>query len=239
MNPIPFIGMASRPIAVNFDGSTTLTKSGGFSVNSKLFTCSFWAKITNTATNRILAIQTNGANDWGVTITVLTDERLAIATGSFHGANGFVLTTDSAVPIGSWFHLVLSLDLSDAGKRHCYIDGSSAAVTYTKYVDAALDYDGSGSGTNFVIGYSGPYIGDLYQFCYAPGIYVDLSVGANLQKFYNSGKVEMGTDGSLALGSTPGVFLNGRSVGRWPSNRGDGGSFTVSAGALTKSATHP
>lgn len=243
MNPIPFIGMSATPIAVDFDGSTYLVKSGGFNVTSKLFTAAGWFYIENSASLRHVAVQRNGSGTWfGVNIYFLADERMVFETGAGFGSNGFSFVTTSAVTLSAWNHFAFSVDLSDTGKRHVYINGSSVSGTWSKYVNATLDYDsGGGNGTSFYVGtnLSTPFDGGLYQFMYAPGAYVNLSDSATLEKFYNSGVVDYGTDGSAALGSVPPVFLNGRSVGRWPSNRGDAGSFTVGAGALTKFATHP
>ena len=74
--------------------------------------------------------------------------------------------------------------------------------------------------------------------------FVDLSIEDNRRLFCTEGgcSVDPGTNGSAAFGIQPAVFLTRNSndaAGVFATNRGAGGSFTISGGTLTTAATQP
>jgi len=73
--------------------------------------------------------------------------------------------------------------------------------------------------------------GSLGQF-YFDDKFIDMTVAANRQKFYNNGPVDLGANGSTPSGSQPLIYLN-NPFGTFQNNLGSGGTITEN-GALTQ-----
>lgn len=104
-------------------------------------------------------------------------------------------TSHPNVRDGNWHHVMFSTD-GDTN-FHMAVDGVLATFVTTTLM-------GAGSEVGFDQRYS---IGSRLDGCFSDfwwdSQYVDLSVAVNLQKFYNSGWVYFGDDGSGPLGTQP------------------------------------
>ena len=138
----------------------------------------------------------------------------------------WVATSTNAFTVSSGLmHIMLSWNLvGGSPSTHLYVNGSSQSWTHsTNPTAGTIDY----ADTNMGVGLSSQfYKGDLGQFYFNPN-YTDLSVQANREKFYNSGAVDMGADGSTPTGSQPIIFLN-NPYDTFQNNLGSGGNFTES-----------
>ena len=131
--------------------------------------------------------------------------------------------------------VTVSVDLTDTAKRHVYINGTLATMTWTTYTNDNIAFMGdtcnvarNGSGT-----YTNAYIGAIWFNT----SYIDLSVASNLAKFVSgtgidAKPVDLGANGELPTGTSPLIYLPmyGNNAGK---NYGTGGDFTVNSGPYT------
>lgn len=228
---------------VNFDGSNDWLSGGGTDgdADGPLWTVSFWMNTSSTLDKHIFENNTGGTS-----IETVNSGANVRLQGERPGSSAVVFrVTSSAVSVtindGNWHHVILSIDLSDTGKRHLYIDGVDNSPTWNIY-NTAFDLDHAGTGLN--VGASSAagaqkYTGDLADFYHNDAEYIDLSVTTNLRKFINAGgkPVNLGSDGSAPTGTAPRVLLAG-DVDSWHLNKAGNGDFTEN-GALTASSTNP
>lgn len=131
--------------------------------------------------------------------------------------------------------VTVSVDLTDTAKRHVYINGTLATMTWTTYTNDNIAFIGdtynvarNGSAT-----YTNAYIGAIWFNT----SYIDLSVASNLAKFVSgtgidAKPVDLGATGELPTGTSPLIYLPmyGNNAGK---NYGTGGNFTVNSGPYT------
>ncbi len=138
------------------------------------------------------------------------------------------LQLDSSVTItndGYWHHIISSWDLGTPGAAYLYIDGCDVTTT-TTFTDGMIDYT-----SDYAIGAntagSSVFTGYMSEF-YFTNVFLDITVAANRDKFYNSTTrkpVSLGADGSTPLGGQPLIYLH-TAVPNWEVNSGGGGNFT-------------
>jgi hypothetical protein len=228
-----------RAVAVNFDGTNDyLTRGGGLTgaVDSKTLTVSTWIKnnsdgsfktliesyVSTTIRHQFLKRDINNLsmvlqNSAG---TVILNVRTT--SGSNAAANG-------------WKHYLLSVDLSDVGKRWLYLNDVSdyQSITYTNdTIDWTLDdwYFGNSLSSSLLSA-------DLANFLFWPGVYLDCSVTANRRMFISAAGKPVHPQVSIDALGVPKMAFYGQ-LSDWPTNKGSGGAFTMH-GALTASATDP
>jgi len=223
---------------VNFDGTNDYLERGADltgAADSKLFSGSIWFK----------------RGDTGSTDNVLTGA-LRRHEIFFHSGNSFrivvknsggagVLEIRSATTFTStavWYHVMWSVDMTDSGKRHFYVDGADDSPTWTKYINDTLDFTETNHAFGSRVGGANKTNACFADPWFAFGQYIDLSVAANRLKFYNAGSpVDLGSDGSTPTGTAAIIFFSGVTAG-WETNDGSGGGFTEN-GALTDCGTDP
>lgn len=164
--------------------------------------------------------------------------RFAQDDGTTDGLD-FVTANSSKPEDSNWHHFIASVDMSNTSNRHVYVDGSdvTSGVTWTHYVDAALDWDNTGSASIGSYNASGllKHNGCLSEL-WMTNEYIDLSVAANLAKFIADGKpVSLGADGSTPTGTQPLVYVPD---GDPSTNAGSSGNFTIT-GALDACSSSP
>lgn len=211
INPYSFAAPEAPPGGANgtqFNGTTQYlihSDPTGWA-DSKLATGSLWVK-RDGASGRDTIFSINGG-------TVFRLDFLATTNKFFMGTTGSPLSATSGTAISdttTWHHILFSFDLSDTGKRHLYIDDVLDSTTWTTYTDATLDFEVLAS-ANYMVGArsGGDYFqGDLSEFWFNPGTYIDFSVEANRRKFRTAGGLPagLGSDGSLPTGASPEVYL--------------------------------
>lgn len=237
--------------SAEFDGTNDYMKRGAAltgAVASGIFTFSVWYKylggdgtsqemfnIVSTvggSTNRFRIVR-NNLNNWNF-----------VGATSAGGALFNATFTGTVIADGSWHNLLVSIDLSSTSKRWVYIDDTSVAgaMTWSTYSSGNMDFAaadssiGGGQGFNLTNG-------DLAEFYFAAGQYLDLSVTANRRKFITAGlkPVDLGSDGSTPTGSAPTIYCHltdGEAVANFATNRGTGGNFSIT-GTLTTGSTSP
>ena len=138
----------------------------------------------------------------------------------------------SVNPPTGWHHLAISYDLSTAGRRRVYVDGTNRTAELTFTAGSTAQYV-----TNFtIIGGDTPsagYAGSLSQVYFAiPAAYYDLDTAGNIDKFWvaesgtTGNQVDLGVDGSTPLGVQPILYWPGNIANL--SNLGSGGgTFTT------------
>lgn len=227
--------ITSTPNAVAFDGSAAwLNKSSALTgvSDSKLLSMSLWIRTTSSSGGNmgILGID-------GPTLAIYmrgSDKKLQIKGENATNVQILDIVSTSTINDGTWHHILLSVDMENSSNRHLYIDGISAlAGSPSTHTDDSIDF----TGQTFVGGGSTKWDGDMADFWVDFSTYIDFSVLANREKFYNSGAVGLGSDGSLPTGTSPDVFLSGN-TSTWHTNKGTGAGFTEN-GALTDASTQP
>lgn len=229
-----------------FDGSTYLSRGAALTgaSNTKMFTFACWFRFdTATPNTRFVmqdtstrfSVQFNSTNSFAFWV------RNSAATYIYRlNISGGVFT--KASHLGEWHHLVLTADLTDAGKRFIMIDGEFVAtghptyiVSWTTYTDDLLDFTTASDwyiATNNAL--TVPMVDNLAQI-YFTNEYLDLSNASNRQKLYSGGYVEIAGDGSSITGAAPLILLNS-DYDNFGHNSGGGGDFTVAAGSITSPA---
>lgn len=220
--------------AVNFDGTNDyLTHGSGLTGagDSKRFTMTGWLKAAADGTHmRIL----NGSNR--VYISRFTSNQLRISvSSSVPVISLFVVSSDDTMQIADgWVNFLTSFDMADTGKRHLYINDSSD-LNVTTYNNATLDLDVASWGFGADASGAGNKVnGDMADFMFWDGVYIDFSTEANRRLFIDAGGKPVDPDaasGAVATLGTPRVrFTNPTAT--WHTNAGSGGGFTEN-GALT------
>lgn len=213
--PIQFVGLdATLDNFLNRGGDLTGITDG------KKGTVSFWFRSVAATGNQF--ILTNGGNSKeGVTIYQST----TAINISLRDASNFILWLSSgpgSFEIGTLIHVFASWDLG-ANKADIYINGvnktGTPAITNSNIDYTAVNWK-VGDRTNAA---NFQFKGDLGQLWFDTK-YVDPST--DLNKFYNNGSVELGSDGSTPTGTSPKIFLN-NSFSTWQNNLGTGGNFSV------------
>lgn len=213
--------------------ATYLTRGAGLTgaADSKLLTVSCWIWIDSaggSAARKIIDNVTTlngGTSRNQVTIS---------ATGAFqivgqNAAGSQILNILSSVlPTDRWVHVVASLDLSDTGKRHIYVDGVSDIATVTTYTDDTMDFTTADWAVAALANGTELFTGGLGDLWFQPGVYLDLADEDVLALFLDAeGRpTDLGDDGSAPTGSAPLVFLSG-ALETWHTNKGTGGGFTL------------
>lgn len=227
-------GAAGYPVpAVNFDGTNDyLTRGAGMTgaADSTMCTGSFWIK----------------GNTGELFQGDLTRFRALCSVSVFRlrgrGTTGTnILEYDGATTLSTsaWQHVLFSYDLSDTGKRHVYINDVTDGGAWTTYTNATQDFTESDYAIGANTGGTSKFNGDMAEFWFEDGVYIDFSNSANRRLFISAaGKpVNLGTTGQTPTGSSPLIYLH-NSLATWETNLGSGGGFTEN-GALSAAATSP
>lgn len=230
--------MAYSANAVAFDGTNDFLDRGGnlsSGADSKILTFSFWFKRGSTGTTQVI----HANSSQRVLIRFQSDNDFEVQCRS--SSNSLILTITSTVALtdtGSWHHIAGSFDLSDTAKRHLYIDGVDRLSVGT-YTDANIDHTRADHWIGSRFSGQDKYHGDLADVWIDDGQYIDFSVGANLEKFRDSGgcPVDLGSDGATPTGAAPIMFFSGATAS-WHTNDGAGGGFTEN-GAIADAASSP
>lgn len=160
-----------------------LKKTGGLTgaVDSKTFTTSMWVWI-DPFSGFFYPYTSIAATGFGKHAVFVNP-----GNSTFQGRNAagtLVLNmTAVEVPVGEWAHVICSVDLSDTGKRHVFVNGVDATPTWGTYVNEAInfnhgidDYIGSTDGTETKDGRVAHLFHDY--------TYRDLTDSTELVKFY-------------------------------------------------------
>ena len=231
--------------AADFDGTDGLSRAAlSGASDGKQFVLSFWTKMESADT------AAPGFWSWvqglgsGSVLRTGTTKVITILWCQPGGATiGLAAVTATTLEDdGNWHHFIMSVDMADTGKRHIYIDGADASVTWTTYLDGNLDFTPTTTRVGTDFGGGGQLDGGLAEVFFHT-TYLDLSVEANRELFRSSaGKpVDLGADGSTPLGVQPLVYLHldvAEAAANFAVNAGSGGDYAIT-GTLTTYASSP
>jgi len=128
-----------------------------------------------------------------------------------------------------WNHIMISLDLFDSMKRHVYVNGADASMTWNTYTDASGPIGWNGNQFQIAPNTTSIY---LQSFYFKTGSYIDLSDSANRRKFLRgSVPARLGTTGELPTGTQASVCYVGTAA-EFSTNLGNGGTASLSGGGL-------
>jgi len=234
------------PYAVTFDGTNDyLSYTASTSSDSKQFTFSFWVRRNVITQDWIFALVNNGGAGTDRRLEFFFDGGPLAVRGRSSAGTDLLEVYSSDINDTDWHHYMGSFDLSDTGKRHLYIDNVSDLATVFVYTNGTIEMGGGAGPQTYIANREAAGAstlrlnGDMAQFWFESGTYIDLSDAGNRAKFVSAlvRPVDMGVDGSIPTGSSPDVYLEGVLAG-WATNKGTGGGFTTN-GTLTTASTSP
>jgi hypothetical protein len=233
--------------SADFDGTNdSMARGAGLdgAADSKLLTFSFWVKPTDTTQSWILNNSAGGVTRGFIDVNPFGNQDFIVQMGDSGGTDVIRQTCEPFIIIeGAWNHVILSVDVADTAKRHVYVNDVSAQGSWIAYADVAMDFTLTDIFFARTIAGTELLDGDIAEFYYAPGQYIDLSLVSNRRKFRSaSGKpVHLGSTGSVPTGTAPAVYFHlddGEAVANFATNRGTGGNFTIT-GTLATGSTSP
>lgn len=236
--------MAFSVRGVVFDGWTDWLSIESPFVNvadQKSVTGSLWLRRLGLGSTQCLGPEALGSGSPNQLQFADTDEFQVV----WRRAGGGVACALASAPItdqASWHHVMFSVDVTDANRRHLYVDGSpSMSVLF--WANEPLDLTGSQWGLFADNGGGAKYHGEAAELWLAFGVYIDLSDPANRAKFRSvAGKpADLGPSGALPTGSPASIYLSlrpGEQPHQFAQNRGTAGGFVVH-GALAEASTSP
>lgn len=219
------------PTAVTFDGvDDFLERAGGLTgaANSQLMTFSCWVRRRgSTIGGRLIAAVTALNGGTGASRIVLVSGTNVFNARGLNAAAATILdiSASAAPSVEVWTNYLVSVDLSNAAKRHLYVNDVSDLVV-TTYTNDTMDFTMADWGVGGYPDGTSLFEGDLADLWFAPGVYIDFSVEANRRKFVTAdlSPVSLGATGNTPTGTAPLVFMSGTT---WQTNKGTGGGFTL------------
>ena len=217
------------PGAVYFDGAVDL-RAANVRTPTKTFTLSLWFKKEVEDGRSIFESHNTDL------LSIGADESIQfMARGQINDpALRFTLPAGT-VAVGTWHHLLISADLNGANPANIlvYFDDAPVSPNILTLNDDLLTLEaGAPPGLNIGEDVSGEWIGGMSEFWW-DDVFMDLTLEPQRRKFVDGsgGPVFLGTNGQLPTGSSPDVFLSG-DVNTWHLNKGTGGGFSETDGAL-------
>jgi len=227
--PSEFIGRSVEgDDSTGYLSRTSLT--GATSSKTLTFVCAFYPDAAVTAPRLLSMNDTGVGGDEFHAYKQNVDSSFRLTTrSSSPAANNLAVNTSTNSASNNTWHIVLvSVDLSDTGKRHCYIDGVSDG-TFTTYVDQPISFDSMDvveigrdfDGLNYWPGYIG--------FMYMSTSYIDFSQEANRLKFVDGLGYPVDLQPAIDAGdiATPLIHMKFDDTSALGTNSGTGGDFTV------------
>ena len=221
-----------------FDGSNDYLARGanltGLSTG-KVFTCSFFFRISNTSTTNLRVMNSEQASSGQFLIArggSSADKKFHFRGFNSSGTEILSMNCDKIFEDSAqWHHIMASVDLANSA-GHLYVDGlddraSSPTLTNDNIHWANGDwFIGSDENGN------NKFHGDIAEL-YWTNEFIDLSSASNRLKFLTaSGEpANLGADGSTPTGTQPLIYL-ANATATFQNNLGSGGNFTEN-GALT------
>lgn len=171
--------------AIDFDGTNDyLSRSSDLVGNAdgKTFTFSAWVWVGATSGS---SIYSSGRNDIVVDVTD-TSCGLDII---FRNTAGTIICRvqqstagPGAIPRNTYFHLLLSADLTSAANRHIYIhDAPLTSATWPTYLNQNIDFTTTNHKVSGIVGSTN--LGSRLSHVFLAYEYIDLSVEANRRIF--------------------------------------------------------
>lgn len=245
--------------AVHFDGSTYLQRGATLTGVAAAAggSGSFWVKVAAVADLAAPAgICINTVGNAAFAPVLMTLQSVDSVHIQFFGsvfnqsaASGvrefdFETTATDFPGAATWVNILWSTktDLSAGSKiAQVYFNDVGSTVIIDYDADASFNTDWGGADvTDVSIPDFNPgqrYTGDMADFQYRPGTYIDFSISSNRRNFITAGGAPVDPATAAAAHGTAAVLFQGGSS-TFATNAGTGGTFTLT-GSLTDAATHP
>jgi hypothetical protein len=221
--------------STEFDGSTDyLSRSSDLvgNVDSKTFTFSCWVYYAsnNAGSNEILSNFKTGNSNYSFQVTIQPDGYITIAGRLPNNTVVFLMKSVdeiSYLPLDTWCHLAVSVDLANTANRHFYINDNNATsgVNWQTYINDFIQFDTE----TYTIGT------DAYNFnanikgrlahVFLDYTYRDLSIEANRRLFIDANGGSTAPSTLQAL--NPILYLPMTEEYAIGENLGYGGDFTA------------
>lgn len=224
----------SEPNAVSW-GDSWAKRGAGLTgaADSQSVTGSFWYRVSDVNIGQNIFAGTTTLGGTTTRFKILFLNGLFQVSGSTSGGTSILdIRSTTLIEAGSWYHILFSFNLANAGQRHLYVDDVSDlnVVTYTNNtIDLTLaDWSfgalPDGSGTSDLATYA--------DFWLRFGLYTDFSNSTNRRAFIsaNGDPVYLGTTGQAPSTASPQVspiVYFGNDVATYQTNLGTGGGFTI------------
>lgn len=235
---VPVSGFTAE--AVTFDGINDHLIRGADltgNANSVNGLTSFWIRF-NSLGAQVFVSAFDGISELGFFIAWNTSDSKFRIRGQDGGNVHFEMKSATAYTTGEWYNVLASWN---GTTMHMYVNGVEDVQTEQAPDGSATDYTIPDWGVGGHVNGTQLVDGDFSEF-YWTNEYLDLSVAANRDKFYNSTTdtpVDLGSDGSTPTGTAPLIYFTGvASIWNAGTNSGSGGNFTMT-GAVTDSSNEP
>ncbi len=216
------------PESVDLDGTNDyLSRASDFSGNTdgKTFTFSCWVyRAAAVGLKYLYDSEATGGIEIYISSNIFT-VRAENATGTR------VLVASSTVPLlpaATFLNIIISVDLSDTGKRSIYINDATTTEAWDTYLDQNIDFTKSNHAVGASIGTSGAFFGRLSNV-FLDYTYRDLSIEANRRLFITEDLKP--ADGLSSL--SPIMYMPMTDPDTWHINEGTGGNFTANGTVAT------
>lgn len=226
--------------AANFDGATWLTRGGTLTgaADSGIFSFSMWVEpedVGNGNVEHFVSFSGTGSPD-ETQFALFKDANDCFSILGRNAAGATILSITCADPLedSEPQHICGCVDLSDADKCFVFIDDQQADLTVTTYtIGGTIDLATTDCRIGAAVSGLLTYTGNMADVWFEDGVYIDFSQEENRRLFIDDmgGPTTLESDGSGPTGSAPLIFLSG-ALATWHTNKGTGGGFTVTAGAL-------
>lgn len=217
--------------------SPTYVRSAIFTgqVASKKFIFSAWVNTSGTSGDFWSGRDAGGTTYCNISLANIGANASVTVTFKDAGLTQLLVMTNSiGFSLNAWHHIGVAADLTVAGARMIMVDGvnDTSVTTFSNTANFAFDQCTNMGWGNNRLG-SAKIAGCLAEMYFAMGQYLDLTVGANIAKFYASGHpVDLGATGSTPTGSAPSCLSHiatGTGVATdWATNRAGTGNWTPS-----------
>ena len=212
---------------VDFDGTNDyLNRTSDLSGNAdgKTFTFSTFVYLAEDAASTFLNVATSGGSG---RLNFAIDDSQKLIFEAYNSSGTRILNLESraanagGMPINTWTHILLSVDLANSSNRHLYInDVVPTHVDFDTYTDGTIDFTNpnwgvggnSGGGSVSKMRFGGLYLDYTYR---------DLSTTSNRRLFVDADGLYVAppTSGILSLAMTDATSV--------ATNSGTGGDFTL------------
>jgi len=220
--------------AVDFDGTNDyLSRASDFTGNAdgKTFTFSAW--VWRTGIDQIEIYSTQGST--------FVCQAAANGTLDFALRNAsnvvicqFALASAETIPLRTFSHFLVSIDLSNVSKRHAYVDDAvPAGLSWITHTNDSIDFTKSNHYINANASGVNPGQGRL-SHVFLDYTYRDLSIEANRRLFITADRKP--AQGQAAL--NPILYLPMDDPSTAHINQGTGGNFTLN-GTIARSGRGP
>jgi hypothetical protein len=231
-------GVEAGTGAVKFDGSTYLERGGDLTGNSDGDYCSFsfWFRydaddndsrgstIYETDGNHFKFV--NSSN--GVQVEGREDSPSYRVVDTGFGSGSMHNDTTN------WHHVCGTVDGTTAGNNNFFVDDSASTIyRYGRLDGGDIDFTQANHTIGASEGGSPAITMSIWEFWVAIGVNLQMNTTSNRRKFINADltPVDLGSDGSTPTGTAPIIYLSG-TPDEFIVNKGTGGNFSVTAGAL-------